>query len=314
MRGRGAICAQYPLRPKEESMTATAPPEAIDERIRRVESGLLPETPLRSQKPAKRRLAERMEYFDTPGLRLAVFNDYRIEWVRSYGVKEVGKPEPVTPETLFQAGSISKPVAATAAMRLVQEGVIDLDEGVNTYLTSWKVPPNGSWQPRITLRQLLSHAAGLTVHGFPGYLRDRPIPTVVQVLDGEKPANTDPVRVNAIPARSFGTRAAARPSCSLCSWTFSRNRSRRSCANWCLIPSAWSIAPTNSRFPISAPALLPLPARLISGPWTVSGTSTRRWQRPACGRRPPILPDLLSKCSWRERANPTKSSPPRRST
>src|SRR5947208_16880677 len=140
-----------------------------------------------------------MAYQETAGVSVAVIQNGEIEWARRFGVKEAGKPEPVTAETLFQAGSISKPVAAMAALRLVQEGRIDLDEDVNTYLTSWKVPPNGPWQPRVTLRQLLSHTGGTTVHGFPGYPRGSAVPTMRQVLDGEQPANTSAVRVNAFP-------------------------------------------------------------------------------------------------------------------
>jgi CubicO group peptidase (beta-lactamase class C family) len=184
-------------------MTVTPSADRVAGRIQRIENGLLPETPLRSQPPEKRRLAERMAYHETPGVSVAVINDGEIEWARGFGVTEAGKPEPVTTETLFQAGSISKPVAAMAALRLVQEGRIDLDEDVNTYLTSWKVPPNGLWQPRVTLRQLLSHTAGLTLHGFPGYLPSRPVPTLPQILDGQEPANTGPVRVNTLPGTQF---------------------------------------------------------------------------------------------------------------
>jgi CubicO group peptidase (beta-lactamase class C family) len=184
-------------------MTPAGIPDTIVERIRRIEDGLLAETALRSQEPKRGKLADRMRYYETPGASVAVINDYQVEWARGFGVKETGRSEPVTTETLFQAGSISKPVAAMAALRLVQEGRIDLDEDVNRYLVSWKVPPSGAWQPRITLRQLLSHTAGLTLHGFPGYLTDRKIPTLIQVLDGEEPANTAPVRVNTVPGTQF---------------------------------------------------------------------------------------------------------------
>jgi CubicO group peptidase (beta-lactamase class C family) len=109
----------------------------------------------------------------------------------------------VTPETRFQAASISKPVAVLGVLRLVARGVLDLDADVNERLTSWKVPPSDGWQPRITLRQLASHSAGMTVHGFPGYRRDAPIPTLHQVLDGVPPANTTPVRVDTIPGTQF---------------------------------------------------------------------------------------------------------------
>jgi CubicO group peptidase (beta-lactamase class C family) len=109
----------------------------------------------------------------------------------------------VTRDTLFQAASISKPVFALAVMRLVQEGRLNLDEDVNHYLTSWHVPKISDWQPRITLRQLLSHTAGLTLHGFPGYPHSEPRPTTVQVLNGEPPANTDKVEVNLIPGLHY---------------------------------------------------------------------------------------------------------------
>src|ERR1043166_3612680 len=146
-------------------------PDEIEHRIERVISGLLPETAFINRYGAKAALKERMAFYHTPGVSIAVVNHYKIEWARGFGLKEWGKRAPVTEMTLFQAGSISKPIFALAVMRLIEEARLDLDEDVNRYLTSWKVPPNGSWQPRITLRQLLSHSAGLTVHGFPGYLR-----------------------------------------------------------------------------------------------------------------------------------------------
>jgi len=179
-----------------------APPPAetgTDARVQRVLNGLLPATAFQRRLGPPAPLAERMAYYHTPGVSLAVVNGGHVEWARGFGVRERGRPEPVTERTLFQAGSISKPIFALAAMRLVQQGRLDLDEDVNRYLTSWKVPANGAWQPRVTLRQILSHSAGLTVHGFPGYSVDEPLPSVVQVLNGEPPANTSPVVVNILP-------------------------------------------------------------------------------------------------------------------
>lgn len=173
------------------------------DRIERICNRLLPATQLDNQFAAPATLRDRMAYYQTPGVSIAVINDGVIEWAQGFGLCEAGQPAPVTSETLFQAGSISKPVFALAVMRLVEEGILDLDEDVNRYLTTWKVPANGEWQPRITLRQLLSHTAGLTVHGFPGYTNGGPIPTVMQVLDGQPPANTDPVRVNLVPGMQF---------------------------------------------------------------------------------------------------------------
>ncbi|MFL5735082.1 MAG: serine hydrolase domain-containing protein [Chloroflexia bacterium] len=175
---------------------------SVEERIRRVEANLLLD-PKPWQPAAEPTLPERMRYHNVPGLSVAVINEGRIEWARAYGVLEAGKPEPVEAGTLFQAGSISKAVTAAAALRLVGRGLLALDEDVNRFLTSWRVPPNDGWQPRVTLRQLLSHTAGTTVHGFPGYPRDGEVPTLLQVLEGRPPANTPPVRVSALPGTQW---------------------------------------------------------------------------------------------------------------
>jgi CubicO group peptidase (beta-lactamase class C family) len=173
-------------------------------KIRAVETGLGPAVRA-AGKPARHwALAERMDHYKNPGLSIAVINEGRIEWARGYGVKAAGDPEPVTSETLFQAGSISKPVAALVALSLVESGRLELDSDVNATLKSWKVPSNEfNEQSPVTLRGILSHTAGLTVHGFPGYAAGAPVPTVVQVLDGEKPANTAPVRVDTVPGRAW---------------------------------------------------------------------------------------------------------------
>ena len=145
-------------------------------------------------------VAAQMAQRRIPGLSLAIIEDGRIVEARAYGVTEVGGREPVTPTTLFQAGSISKSVAALGALRLAEQGRLALDGDVNLSLKTWKVPASSFTSTRpVTLRGLLSHTAGLTVHGFPGYAVDAPMPTLVQVLDGAPPANTPPIRVQAEP-------------------------------------------------------------------------------------------------------------------
>jgi CubicO group peptidase (beta-lactamase class C family) len=140
-----------------------------------------------------------MAALHVPGVSIAVIRDGKIEWAKGYGVASVGGA-PVTPETLFQAASISKPVTAMAVMHLVQTGKLNLDTDVNQYLKSWKVPANDFTQKtKITLRELLSHTAGMTVHGFPGYASDAPLPTVVQILNGAKPANSPAIYVDLAP-------------------------------------------------------------------------------------------------------------------
>ena len=174
-----------------------------EQRIDRLINHLIPDIAFQGRYGPPQPLDKRMAYYHTPGVSISVINEFEIEWARGFGLCETGKSIAVTPSTLFQAGSISKPIFALAVMRLVEDNHLDLDGDVNNYLTSWQVPPNGTWQPRITLRQLLSHTAGLTVHGFPGYQTSELIPTVPQILNGERPANTPKVEVNILPGVQF---------------------------------------------------------------------------------------------------------------
>jgi CubicO group peptidase (beta-lactamase class C family) len=150
--------------------------------------------------PVRVTLARWMEIFAVPGLSVAVFDGHQLLWAKGFGVREAGRPEPVTLDTLFQAGSISKPVSAMAALRYVEAGRWGLDEEINSRLVSWQLPSNElQREQKVTLRRLLSHNAGTTVHGFPGYAVAAAVPTLVQVLDGAPPANTAAVRVDIVP-------------------------------------------------------------------------------------------------------------------
>jgi CubicO group peptidase (beta-lactamase class C family) len=176
-----------------------APPPAVD-RVAKVTASLIPGVQIRGAAPVRYDLKTRMAHYHTPGVSIAVADSGRIVWARGFGVKETGGTDSITPTTMFEAGSISKPVAATATLHLVDQGKLSLDENVNTYLKSWKVPDNRfTAKEKVTLRRIMSHSAGLTVHGFPGYAVTDSIPTVPQVLDGAKPANTAPVRVDTFP-------------------------------------------------------------------------------------------------------------------
>jgi CubicO group peptidase (beta-lactamase class C family) len=165
---------------------------AVEARAVRVESGLLPPIVVSGRPVPAKTLAERMAALKVPGISIAVINDGVIEWAKGYGAAETGTTTPVTPRTLFQAASISKPVATLAALRLVERGQLLLDEDVNARLTSWKVPENG-----FTTTEKVT--AGLTVSGFGGYPADAPVPSLVRVLNGEKPANNAAIRVDVRP-------------------------------------------------------------------------------------------------------------------
>jgi CubicO group peptidase (beta-lactamase class C family) len=136
-----------------------------------------------------------MQKVGVPGMSIAVIKDFEIHWSRGYGVADTASGASVAPDTLFQSASISKPVAAMAVLRAVQEGRFTLDQDVNTIVTSWKVPAGERDRPPVTLRSLLSHTSGSDDgFGFPGYKPGAPVPTPVQILNGEKPSNVGAVR------------------------------------------------------------------------------------------------------------------------
>ena len=165
---------------------------AVEERIKQVERSL-GEAIKTDDKPII--LQERMKQYGVPGLSIAVIRDYKIEWARGYGYADKESARTVTPQTLFQAASLSKSVNAVGILKLVQQKKLDLDKDINTYLTSWKFPyDTAKGKTPITLRHILSHTAGTSVHGFRGYAAGESIPTIIQILDGEAPANNKPVR------------------------------------------------------------------------------------------------------------------------
>ena len=179
-------------------------PAAEPARIGAVENSLKPAMYEKGKPPVSMNILDRMKHYHVPGVSVAVINEGKIEWAKGYGLKEAGGQDPVTPETLFQAASISKPVTALGVLSLVEKGILDLDAPVNEKLVSWKVPENEfTKKEKVTLRRLLTHSAGLTVSGFPGYAASEQIPTPVQVLNGEKPANTPPVRVDTVPGSQW---------------------------------------------------------------------------------------------------------------
>ena len=168
--------------------------------IQSVEDGLLAAISIHGIPKKSYNLMDRMKYFHVPGVSIAVINNANIEWTCGYGVLETNGNKQVSPETLFQAASISKPVSAMMVLRLVEQGELDLDSDVNKFLSSWQIPENEHTEKnKVTLRGILSHTAGLTVHGFQGYGVDADVPSLLQILNGELPANSSPIRVDVAP-------------------------------------------------------------------------------------------------------------------
>ena len=186
------------------ALTAGIATAAEDPHIARVEHDLQPLMQVQGRPVHPVSLAEAMAAHHVPAVSVAVIDHGRIVWARAYGYADVAGKVRATPSTVFQAGSISKPVAASAAMQMVQENLLDLDADANTELKSWRIPASSFTASKpITLRGLLTHTAGLTVHGFPGYAAGDPVPTVVQVLDGKPPANTAAVVSDRAPGTAW---------------------------------------------------------------------------------------------------------------
>lgn len=172
----------------------------FEQRLQRIVNGLQPAVAIAGEPPM--RLADRLGELNVPGVSIAVIHAGVIE-ARGFGSAAVGGP-PVRPETLFQAASISKPVTAAAALALAQAGAIDLDADVNLLLKSWKIPANPYTDTsKVTVRRLLNHSAGITVHGFPGYSAGAAIPSLADILNGTPRANTASIVVGHEPGRRF---------------------------------------------------------------------------------------------------------------
>ncbi len=184
------------------SPKSTEESNPLDDRIARLENGLQPNLQIQGENIPNYNIDERLKTLGIPGVSVAVINNGQIEWAKGYGMADISENRPVTSETMFLAGSISKPVAAIRAHQLAEEGIINIDSNVNDYLLSWKLPDNEFTESeKVSTRRILNHTAGLTVWGFPGYDKGDSIPSVMDVLDGK--GNTDAVRVYKEPGESW---------------------------------------------------------------------------------------------------------------
>ncbi len=172
------------------------PPKAVELGLRRTIA-------IQGREDERFPLAARMAHYRVPGVSLAIIENCRIVDARGFGHSAVSTGT-VDTKTLFQAGSVSKPVAAVAALRLVEQGKLSLDADVRARMTSWMLPDSPALAGhRVTLRELLSHMAGTSLSGMNGYEPGAPLPTMAQILDGLPPANTAPVRVEATPGAKW---------------------------------------------------------------------------------------------------------------
>lgn len=175
---------------------------ASSNQIELIENNITPKIVIKGEPAKPQSIIQRMAHYKVPGVSIAVARDGKLAWAKGYGIANINLATRVTTETLFQAGSISKPVAALGALILVDQKKIKLDHNINHYLKSWKVTDNSltRYQP-VTLRHLLNHTAGATVHGFPGYPQGEKLPTNIQILEGQ--GNTPAVDIDFKPGSQW---------------------------------------------------------------------------------------------------------------
>ena len=174
---------------------------APEDEIRAVESHLQSTNIVRGEAPYT--LAERMAHYHVPGLSIAVIEDFKLRWVRHYGLANVETGEPVDDETIFCVGSMSKGVTSAGVLSLVRDQLVDLDQDVNSQLSRWQVPENEfTAQAAVTPRLLMNHTGGAPFSPGSTYT-DENFPSILDILRGEDPARTAPVVIDRVPGAEF---------------------------------------------------------------------------------------------------------------
>lgn len=142
-------------------------------------------------------IAESMAKYGIPGASIAVIHEGKVAWAKGYGVMDKESKAPVTSQTLFQVATIGMPLTAYGALSLVDQNKVTLNEDINSYLRSWQLPESEfTKEKKVTIKNLLSHSAGINVHAFSGYSSHEPVPTLLEILNGTPPAKSNPVIVD----------------------------------------------------------------------------------------------------------------------
>ncbi|MFA9392794.1 MAG: serine hydrolase domain-containing protein [Prolixibacteraceae bacterium] len=176
--------------------------DTIAQEINAIENGLLRNIQIKGDAIEEFNILERMDHYKVPGISIAIVENGKIKWAKGYGFANTMTGTKVDANTLFQAGSISKPVAALSVLKLYEHDSLELNKDVNYYLKNWQIPENRLTETeKVTLEKLLTHTAGITVHGFPGYKQTDNFPDIIDVLNGK--GNTAKIMVDALPGSSW---------------------------------------------------------------------------------------------------------------
>ncbi len=134
---------------------------------------------------AAEELKNLLKRHNVAGISIAVLRDFHLAYAQCEGVISKESREPLWPDTLFQAASVSKIISAVLTMILVEKGRLDLDRPVDEYLKSWKLPKNDfTRKAPVTIRRMLSHFSGINVPTYRGFLKEGPLPSLLDVLNG----------------------------------------------------------------------------------------------------------------------------------
>lgn len=174
------------------------------DKIAAVENHLMPAVQFADSVYRHFNIYDRMKTYDVPSVSIAVIYNGKIEWIKAYGMADIASGKKATTRTLYQAASISKSINAVSVMRLVRDKRLSLNADIREYLKTWKLPENEySAGRKITLKNLLSHTAGISVGGFNGYKRKDSLPGINQILDGLPPANSEAIKPILFPGSKF---------------------------------------------------------------------------------------------------------------
>jgi len=176
--------------------------QLLDDKLAEVERNLVGNIQIKGEAPML--LTDRMAYYHVPGLSIAIIKNYKLVAAKGYGIANDSLKNPVTEETCFQAGSVSKSLNAVGIMKLVQDKKLDLYTDINNYLQCWKFPYGSISRGNVVvMAQLLSHTAGVNLPGFPGYNRGNKLPDIIQMLNGQPPANTPRIQAEREPGKQM---------------------------------------------------------------------------------------------------------------